>query len=61
MHLYFPISHLARCNICNKLVSLEFARRDDDGKTVHEGCYLLKVRRKPPSSSLPPPSDNNVR
>jgi hypothetical protein len=31
------------CHICNKPVPLEFAKTDEHRKTVHEGCYLLRV------------------
>jgi hypothetical protein len=31
------------CSICNKPVKLETAKTDELGKTVHEGCYLLKI------------------
>jgi hypothetical protein len=40
------------CNICNKPVEPDIAVTDQDGKPVHEECYVLKVRleeaRKPP-------------
>jgi hypothetical protein len=42
-----PVSHLPFCHICNKPVKLEFAKTDETGRTVHEGCYLLKVHPKP--------------
>ncbi len=36
------------CRICKKPVKLEFAKTDELGRTVHEGCYLLTViQRKP--------------
>jgi hypothetical protein len=40
-----PVSFLPICHICNKPVALEFAKADEQGRTVHEGCYLLKVRK----------------
>ncbi len=30
------------CHICDKPVSLEDAKTDDGGHTVHEDCYVLK-------------------
>jgi hypothetical protein len=34
------------CAICNKPVSLEIAKIDEDGQTVHEQCYVLKIQRE---------------
>jgi hypothetical protein len=34
------------CAICGKPVSLESAKADENGQTVHEKCYVLKLRRK---------------
>jgi len=31
------------CRICKKPVKLEFAKTDELGRTVHEGCYLLRI------------------
>jgi hypothetical protein len=42
-----PVSHLPICRICNKPVSLELAKADEDGRAVHEGCYLLKLHPTP--------------
>ncbi len=38
------ISYTPFCHVCNKAVKLEFAKADEAGRTVHEGCYLLKVK-----------------
>jgi hypothetical protein len=42
------------CSICNKPVDLDIAVTDQDGKPVHEECYVLKMRlkeaRKPPKT-----------
>jgi hypothetical protein len=40
-----PVSHVPRCHICKKLVTLELAKTDEEGRTVHEGCYLLKLSK----------------
>ena len=34
------------CNICNKPVEPAVAVTDQDGKPVHEECYVLKMRLK---------------
>lgn len=31
------------CGICNKTVELAIAVADQDGKAVHEKCYVLKM------------------
>ncbi len=35
---------ISACAICNKPVSLETAKADEDGRTVHEQCYVLKLK-----------------
>jgi hypothetical protein len=35
-------NHLV-CAICREPVSLETAKTDDDGKGVHEECYVQKI------------------
>ena len=32
------------CRICGKPVAVEGCKTDDDGKAVHEDCYVLKLR-----------------
>lgn len=34
------------CAICGKPVSLESAKADENGHTVHEQCYVLKMKVK---------------
>jgi hypothetical protein len=34
------------CAICEKPVSLESAKADEHGCTVHEECYVLKIKGK---------------
>ena len=34
------------CAICSQPVCLETAKIDEDGKTVHEQCYVLKIQRE---------------
>jgi len=45
---------LPLCSICNKPVDPETAVADQDGKPVHEECYVLKMRledaKKPPTN-----------
>jgi hypothetical protein len=42
-----PVSYRPICHICNKPVQLETAKTDDAGSTVHEGCYLLNLKKGP--------------
>ena len=35
--------HAVICVLCRNLVSLESARTDDNGRTVHEACYLERL------------------
>jgi hypothetical protein len=35
---------IARCFLCDKPVPLDASKSDENGKAVHEECYLLKVR-----------------
>jgi hypothetical protein len=35
---------LIKCAICGKPISLEQSKVSEDGKPVHEQCYLAKVR-----------------
>jgi hypothetical protein len=37
---------LPACPICNKEVLLETAKTDEDGRALHEECYLLKLNLK---------------
>ncbi len=46
-----PVSYLPFCHICNKPVNLDFAKIDEAGQTVHEGCYLLTIY---PKAKIPP-------
>ena len=40
------LSGIFRCSICDKLVSLQDCKIDEDGRAVHENCYtLLTVER----------------
>ena len=44
-----------RCSICNNPVNIEAATTDEQGKTVHRECYVLKVVIKPPQSDTANP------
>jgi len=46
-----PVSYLPTCQICKKTVTLALAKTDEHGRTVHEGCYVLKINSKP---AIPP-------
>jgi hypothetical protein len=39
-----PVSFTPHCHFCNKPVSLESAKADAQGRTVHSGCYLLALK-----------------
>lgn len=39
-------SKTVRCSICEKPVSLESAKADEYGRTIHEECYTLKMKLK---------------
>ena len=49
--MIIPVSRVPRCHIFKKLVTLDLAKLDELGRTVHEGCYLLKLSAA--SKSLP--------
>jgi hypothetical protein len=38
---------LPNCSICNEPVDLKTAKTDEDGKSVHEECYVDRMRRDP--------------
>lgn len=40
------------CSICGQPVSLEAAKADEYGRTIHEECYALKMRLK--EATTPP-------
>lgn len=56
-----PMSSAARsltpfplCPICSLPVIIEKCKTDENGKAVHEECYVLKIRatlKKPPTNS----------
>ena len=39
------------CGICDKPVPIETAKTDEDGRAMHEECYLLKIHLEQASSS----------
>jgi len=50
------------CSICNLPVPLNSAKTDEDGKAVHEDCYLTKlgIRVSKPVISFPKSSNVDV-
>jgi len=40
-----------RCRICDKPIKLETAKIDEEGKAVHEECYVRKLRLQEASQS----------
>jgi hypothetical protein len=47
-------SGLIRCSLCQRPVPLESSKTDENGKTVHEECYVLGLRLK---RAMIPPKD----
>ena len=43
---------LPKCSICNEPVEIKSAKTDENGKAVHEDCYVRVMRLK----SITPPS-----
>ena len=41
--MYTASAFVPDCTICNKPVSLESARTDEDGQCVHEECYVRQL------------------
>jgi hypothetical protein len=44
MNQAVPATVFPTCVICHQPVSLETAKTDERGRTVHEECYLLKLK-----------------
>jgi hypothetical protein len=41
-----PAKPTFNCWICNKPINLEKAKTDENGKAVHEECYVLRNQLK---------------
>jgi hypothetical protein len=41
-------SGLPMCSVCNEPVELRIAKTDEDGKAIHEECYVLRIQLKGP-------------
>lgn len=39
------------CSICNKSIALETSKVDEDGKPVHEDCYIKRLVSARPRAS----------
>jgi hypothetical protein len=52
------IGQTITCRFCNKPVRLEDTRTDEEGKAVHEECYVKMITAPPtmPRSASEPPS-----
>ena len=35
---------LLLCRLCGKPVAIETSKTDEDGRAIHEDCYVLKVQ-----------------
>ena len=33
------------CQICGKTVAVETSKTDEDGRAIHEDCYVLEVKK----------------
>jgi hypothetical protein len=50
------ITAIPICDICKKPVNIESCTTDENGKTVHGGCYFLRITAsKPKAKPTPPP------
>ena len=54
-----PNDHVKRfaiCSLCNEAVEIETTKTNQDGKAVHEECYVKSIStpRSEPSSSTGP-------
>jgi hypothetical protein len=48
------------CAICGQPVSLETGKADEDGRSVHEQCYVMKLKEGPrQSKGGPSPKSSN--
>ena len=41
------------CSLCNKPVKLETSKTDEEGRAVHDQCYLAKLSGKTVGGELP--------
>jgi len=59
--IFSPVHHwketTARCSICGWSVTLELSKTDEEGKAVHECCYVSRTLSKfrKPIDELPQP------
>ena len=51
--LFTPTVRLPNCSICNEPVELETSKTDENGKAIHEECYVVKVDEKKVTLSKP--------
>lgn len=42
------------CPICSEFVALESSKADENGKAIHEECYLLKIGLKAATTPVHP-------
>jgi hypothetical protein len=45
---------LPPCSFCNGPVELETSKTDEDGKAIHEECYVRKLRSDRPQAPATP-------
>jgi len=44
-------SRFQMCPICLESIDLCTAETDDEGRAVHEECYLMKMKGNPPTEN----------
>jgi hypothetical protein len=42
-----PLSSIPICSVCHNPIHLEAAKADEDGKPVHEDCYVQRLLASP--------------
>jgi len=40
---FYPAKKPAACPICKQAVSLERCKTDENGRAIHEDCYVRKI------------------
>lgn len=50
-----PLTPPPNCSFCNDPVEPEDAKIDDDGKAMHEECYIMSIIRKTVAARDYPP------
>lgn len=46
----FPTPSYLICPVCSQPVEIESAKTDEEGRPVHEGCYIFELTSQLPLS-----------